>query len=186
MWRRPRSQVPTARPPPAGKHVAGCLLGGDAGVKRAVFVALDSGLAKQAIESFDDCRRLVADQLIVDGLGLAAGGHQIVVSQPGQVLGHGRLAEADQGFELADAFFAIRELTENQQAVFVAQRLQQAAGAPGIFLHVVDLHGSSFDKSSAQVNRPLFRPGGDLVISWQFSLCSSAGYFFAANIPEAL
>ena len=62
------------------------------------------GSAIERVKGFDDRTRLFARKGIIDGLGLTAGLDQIVAAQPGQVLGHGRLAEAEEALQLADAF----------------------------------------------------------------------------------
>ena len=61
---------------------------------------------------------------------LAAGLDQFIAAEPGQVLGHGRLAEADEAFQLTDAFFAHHELAKDKQPVLVAHGFQKAAGVP--------------------------------------------------------
>ncbi len=73
------------------------------------------GLAIERVKGFDDRSRLFAREGIIDGLGLAAGVDQVVAAQPGQVLGHGRLAEADEALQLADAFLLPQELAKDKR-----------------------------------------------------------------------
>ena len=59
-------------------------------------------------------------------LRLLAGGDEPFLAQLGEVLRHGRLAEADAVLQLPDRQLALRrEVTEHQQPAFVGHRFKQ-------------------------------------------------------------
>ena len=54
------------------------------------------------------------------------------------MLGHGGIANAEEGGEFADRALAVDQLTDDHQAVTVRQRLEQIARAVGSGLHGLD------------------------------------------------
>src|SRR3546814_3074557 len=76
-------------------------------------------------------RHLRARHRVVDGLCGAAGLHQVVAAQLGQVLGECRLAEADQATEFGDRMLAHGQVAEHGKAALVAHRLQERARFAG-------------------------------------------------------
>ena len=78
-------------------------------------------------QSVDDGLGLFATQGIENGLGIAAGLDQAVMTKTGQVLRQGGLAESDQGFQVSHAFLATSQMTKHEKSVGVAHSLEQDA-----------------------------------------------------------
>lgn len=94
---------------------------------------------RQRLHDLDD---LEAREPVIDVFAVAARGHQAFVAQDAQVLRQAGLVQADQHLELADVAFALGQLTEQQQAVFVGHGLEHGTGlGRGIPQHVDGMLG---------------------------------------------
>ncbi len=58
------------------------------------------------------------------------------------MLREGGLTQPDPLIDLADRQFSRLQMTEDQQPVFIGQRLEQANRLARLSLHVIDLHPS--------------------------------------------
>lgn len=67
----------------------------------------------------------------MDGLGIAPGGDQTLLAHQGKMLRQGRLRQIDLCLDLPHGQFAIGQLTQDHQALFVAERAQQGCGTAG-------------------------------------------------------
>src|SRR5690348_111107 len=69
----------------------------------------------------------VVGEAVVDGVAAAAGGDQAVVAQAGELLGHGRLAEAEDALELGDRALPVRDEAEEHEPALVGEGLEEVA-----------------------------------------------------------
>lgn len=68
---------------------------------------------------------------VEDPLAFAACGHEALGTEDSQLLGEGRLADIERGFELADTALAVGHLAEQEQAVLVGEGAQKGGYGPG-------------------------------------------------------
>lgn len=88
------------------------------------------------------CRKQGFDARIVeaikDHLAALFAGHKAILTQPGQVLGQGRLRQAGQVCQISRRAWPLDQGTQDQQAVAVGQQLEQGLSLGGAALHDVE------------------------------------------------
>lgn len=71
------------------------------------------------------------DDPVMDRLGIAPGGDQTLLTHQGKMLRQGRLRQIDLRLDLPDRQFSVSQLTQDHQALFVAERAQQGCSTTG-------------------------------------------------------
>ncbi|KAG0926504.1 hypothetical protein G6F31_018365 [Rhizopus arrhizus] len=119
--------IPALRPAPAINSTAAAPINRPPAVADAGVRADQSGFTRVTP------LRGRTGHLVVDVLAVAARRNEPFVAQHAQLLGQGRLADAGQRFQFTYVAFVLHQLAQQQQAVFVGQRLEQRAGLGGGF-----------------------------------------------------
>src|SRR6516162_8186846 len=94
---------------------------------RARLTAL-RGRAIDTVERLEKRARRSAADGVPDGLPVPTSGDQTIPAENGEMLGHGRVADAKKLGELADRPLLLDELAEDQQPMRVGERFEQVAG----------------------------------------------------------
>ena len=81
--------------------------------------------SKNFAQGGKDAHRVGACNPVVNGLGLAAGGHEPRLSQFGKVLRCSRLRQAKMLGQIGNRAFSFHQLAHNQQPLFVGELLQK-------------------------------------------------------------
>ncbi len=71
----------------------------------------------------NDCCRVRPVQGIIHCLSFPTGLNQIIAAQAGQMLGQGRLAQADLFFQITDGPFSRLQNAQDHKAMLIAHRL---------------------------------------------------------------
>jgi hypothetical protein len=97
--------------------------------------------AVKEMERHEDAVDLRSFQSVVGHLPVTPETDQPTVTQPGEVLRHGRLAQPDQRLQLDDRSLMFGEKQQDAQPLRIAHRTKQGAGLFGVKLFELDLHG---------------------------------------------
>jgi hypothetical protein len=83
------------------------------------------------VERRDDAASVGVGEAVDHGFAVAAGVHQAVAAQAGELLGDAGLAEREEGFEFADGAVALGDQAEQEKAGFVGEGFEEGAGVAG-------------------------------------------------------
>jgi len=97
-------------------------------------------LAQKPMESADDLIQVIAGERIPNTLRFATRSHEVRGAKLCQMLGERRLPEARETLDLGHPPLAAKQLAEDEQAMFVAHRLEtpcrRAGGTPRrLYIH---------------------------------------------------